>query len=286
MKNKNGQTPVEFAKWRLQKMPSAYGMPKMIIPREQTKKVISFLEKALQRHEYEKQRRDPRPLHPPSEICIPTINNDLQVSVLAPPSLVEPTVSSARQYPATNGEIQLNETRSATRTDAFVPTSSTSKETHVESVGVTNGSPRSVLANNMVAHNDTAATTTSGLPVSPDGKFQIYADAVLSESDENDFPLHAAVKFGYANFVEEELEKETSGDIAGNENNSVVNTVDRKGRTALDLAALTGQLILIARLREAGGVFRYKNGPRMMAIGSRRSKVVEKYLEQVREAVE
>jgi ankyrin repeat protein len=103
----------------------------------------------------------------------------------------------------------------------------------------------------------------------------MYPDAALSEHEEEEFPLHACVKFGFLDFLEDELRKDTT----------VVNAVDTHGRTALDLAALTGQLILVNRLREAGGVFRYKNGPRMAALANNRSKAMEKYLKEVRTSV-
>jgi hypothetical protein len=107
------------------------------------------------------------------------------------------------------------------------------------------------------------------------GKFDMYPDVALSEQEEEEFPLHACVKFGFLDFLEEELRKDTA----------VVNAVDTHGRTALDLAALTGQLILVNRLRQAGGIFRYKNGPRMAALANNRSKEMEKYLKAIRTSV-
>jgi len=132
-----------------------------------------------------------------------------------------------------------------------------------------------------VAH-DSGPTTSAAMTIkeedvtSSGGKVDImYPDAALSEQEEEEFPLHACVKFGFLDFLEDELRKDTT----------VVNAVDTHGRTALDLAALTGQLILVNRLREAGGIFRYKNGPRMAALANNRSKAMEKYLKQVRTSV-
>jgi len=126
----------------------------------------------------------------------------------------------------------------------------------------------------------TATTAASAETAKPEtacgGQFDTYRDAALTEQEEEEFPLHACVKFGFLDFLEEELQKDST----------VVNAVDSHGRTALDLAALTGQLILVARLRQAGGIFQYKNGPRMVALANNRSKEMEKYLKNIRKSVE
>lgn len=68
---------------------------------------------------------------------------------------------------------------------------------------------------------------------------------------------------------------------------SAINAIDSKGRTALDLAALTGQLDLVEKLRKTeGSRFLFGSGPRMMIIAKKRSKNVTAYLEQVTEGVE
>jgi len=133
-----------------------------------------------------------------------------------------------------------------------------------------------------VAHASGLATTTATTTeaataaVASGGKSGTYPDAALTEQEEEEFPLHACVKFGFLDFLEEELRKDST----------VVNAVDSHGRTALDLAALTGQLNLVARLRQAGGIFQYKNGPRMVALANNRSKEMEKYLKNIRKSVE
>jgi ankyrin repeat protein len=136
----------------------------------------------------------------------------------------------------------------------------------------------------------TATTAISPLPTrrpsSLSRSFEIICpDAVLSEHEEDNFPLHSAVKFGYMRFVEKEIQNANNiNTIDGDYSNSniIINKVDSIGRTALDLAALTGQLDLVKRLVDAGGEFHYKNGPRMTAIANQRSKDVVKYLEEVR----
>ena len=115
----------------------------------------------------------------------------------------------------------------------------------------------------------------SSEPATGGSKFDMFPDAALNEKEEEEFPLHSCVKFGFLDFLEKELQKETT----------VVNAIDSRGRTALDLAALTGQLTLVTRLRNAGGIFQYKNGPRMLALANNRSKEMDKYLKCVRNSV-
>jgi ankyrin repeat protein len=140
----------------------------------------------------------------------------------------------------------------------------------------------------------TASTAISSLhvPVRPSSvsrSFEICPDAVLSEHEEDNFRLHSAVKFGYMRFVEREIQNANNtkdGDEISNNNiMRRINKVDYMGRTALDLAALTGQLDLVKRLEDAGGEFHYKNGPRMVAIANQRSKDVVEYLQEVRKIV-
>ena len=120
-----------------------------------------------------------------------------------------------------------------------------------------------------------ATSEDSSEPAAGGSKFDMFPDAALNEKEEEEFPLHSCVKFGFLDFLEEELQKETT----------VVNAIDSRGRTALDLAALTGQLTLVTRLRNAGGIFQYKNGPRMLALANNRSKEMDKYLKCVRNSV-
>merc|ERR1712154_476403 len=121
-------------------------------------------------------------------------------------------------------------------------------------------------------------------------EFHLHADAILTEDEEEKFPLHAAVKFGYRNNVEQELAKARNASAASSANNgdsnndatsAIINAVDSKGRTATDLAALTGQLDIMAYLQEAGGVFKKRSAPRMTAIANNRSIDVGTYLRGV-----
>jgi hypothetical protein len=138
----------------------------------------------------------------------------------------------------------------------------------------------------MVLSSSSTSTTSSSLAAAKSS--YIYPDAILSEKEELDLPLHAAVKFGDEECVLEELKRiEESKSNNGNGCVIDINTVDSKRRTALDLAALTGQLDLFKILRGVPGSKPcYMSGPRMKLIADRRSKDVEKYLKEVREMVE
>ena len=102
----------------------------------------------------------------------------------------------------------------------------------------------------------------------------IYKDAILVEEDEVKYDLHAAVKYGDKELLQDALALANGEDTA-------VNIKDSNGRTPLDLAALTGQLDLMALLREHGGRFEFKSGARMRAVARRRSEFVTTYLQLV-----
>ena len=147
-------------------------------------------------------------------------------------------------------------------------------------------------SHNTLSSSAMAVMSTSTLTTPAIADFTIYTDAILSEKDEVDFPLHAAVKFGDIEFVQEELQKiakgnESNTDDSNNKSIIDINTVDSKGRTALDLAALTGQTNLVKLLRKVNGhEFRYMSGPRLKLLAEKRSKDVNKYLIQIRATVE
>jgi ankyrin repeat protein len=101
---------------------------------------------------------------------------------------------------------------------------------------------------------------------------EIYPDAILVEEDEEELELHAAVKYGDKELLREALQQVLPSDV---------NAKDSNGRTALDLAALTGQLGLIVLLKEQGGQFEIKSGARMRAIARKRSEQVATYLRLV-----
>jgi ankyrin repeat protein len=157
--------------------------------------------------------------------------------------------------------------------------------------------PSSASASARVSSSSSTSSPSSSSSSLVVTKSYIYSDAILSEKEELDFPLHAAVKFGDEECVLEELEKikessnSNNGSSNGNGNGNGcvidINTVDSKGRTALDLAALTGQLDIVKKLRcVPGSKFCYMSSPRMKLIADRRSKDVEKYLKEVKEMVE
>ena len=157
---------------------------------------------------------------------------------------------------------------------------------------VPDDAPSSASASARVSSS--SSSPSSSLTVA---KSYIYPDAMLSEKEELDLPLHAAVKFGDEECILEELEKikgrskSSNGSSNGNGNGNGrvidINTVDSKRRTALDLAALTGQLDIVKKLRGVpGSKFCYMSVPRMKLIANSRSKDVEKYLKEVKEMVE
>ena len=170
-----------------------------------------------------------------------------------------------------------------------------------------NNSDTSVIAVDAVVPDDAPSSASASARVSSSSsspsssltvtKSYIYPDAILSEKEELDLPLHAAVKFGDEECILEELEKikgrskSSNGSSNGNGNGNGrvidINTVDSKRRTALDLAALTGQLDIVKKLRGVpGSKFCYMSVPRMKLIANSRSKDVEKYLKEVKEMVE
>jgi ankyrin repeat protein len=225
------------------------------------------------------------------------------------PSTSSPSQSTTLSTVFTNDDDPQEGTESMTQiSSALTNTSSTLRveETDEESGGKPNDIDiNTVVVENQDNNNDNLAIPPSILPISPtNNEFQMYDDALLSETEEEEYPLHTSVKFGYINLVEEELQKIISNtntvDGGGGSRNkettttttentsptsSLLNTIDSKGRTALDLAALTGQLTIVDRLREAGCIYKYKNNSRMTAIANLRSKDVTMYLDKVRLSV-
>jgi ankyrin repeat protein len=65
-----------------------------------------------------------------------------------------------------------------------------------------------------------------------------------------------------------------------------INVVDSKGRTALDLAALTGQMELLCLIENKGGQFKFKNASRMKAIASKRAPHSAAFIKHVCDHVE
>jgi ankyrin repeat protein len=225
------------------------------------------------------------------------------------PSTSSPSQSTTLSTVFTNDDDPQEGTESMTQiSSALTNTSSTLRveETDEESGGKPNDIDiNTVVVENQDNNNDNLAIPPSILPISPtNNEFQMYDDALLSETEEEEYPLHTSVKFGYINLVEEELQKIISNtntvDGGGGSRNkettttttentsptsSLLNTIDSKGRTALDVAALTGQLTIVDRLREAGCIYKYKNNSRMTAIANLRSKDVTMYLDKVRLSV-
>jgi hypothetical protein len=104
----------------------------------------------------------------------------------------------------------------------------------------------------------------------------LFEDAVLEDEDEETYPMHAAVKFGDDTALSNLLRSDKS----------LVNEIDSRGRTAMDLCALTGQIALMELLECKGGAFKYKNSVRMKATAKRRASQADAYLEQVLKELE
>mmetsp|Transcript_41876 Transcript_41876/g.100907 ORF Transcript_41876/g.100907 Transcript_41876/m.100907 type:complete len:223 (-) Transcript_41876:94-762(-) len=104
----------------------------------------------------------------------------------------------------------------------------------------------------------------------------IFPDALLSDKDEEKFPLHCAVKYGNLEIIKEALQE--------TRNEADKNALDSNGRTAIDLAALTGQ-IKVLKLLAANGCKHKKPKPRMIAICKKRQGLSKKYLEQVEDSL-
>ena len=82
--------------------------------------------------------------------------------------------------------------------------------------------------------------------------FQVWSDAVFDEESEDEYlGLHQAVKYGDAETLEDLL-KDTKFDEVPESLHNHFHARDSKKRTALDLAALTGQIDLMNILKAAG----------------------------------
>lgn len=102
----------------------------------------------------------------------------------------------------------------------------------------------------------------------------VFPDAILNEEEEDDLPYHAAVKYGDMEHLMQVLKQDDDDDTD-------INQVDSKGRTAMDLAALTGQVSFLRLFEDHNGKFKYKNAPKMKIIAKNRQSESQKYLEMV-----
>lgn len=111
--------------------------------------------------------------------------------------------------------------------------------------------------------------------------FEVWEDAMFDDDDgENDgLELHVAVKYG----DKDELRRLLSNVDDGQADN-IVNATDNKGRTAMDLAARTGQLGLVETLKQHGGRYS-RQSAKMSVLVEKRKTFVEQYLHSVRDSV-
>ncbi|KAL3937368.1 MAG: hypothetical protein SGBAC_007515 [Bacillariaceae sp.] len=121
------------------------------------------------------------------------------------------------------------------------------------------------------------ADGTNNAYISEDGhsptSAPVFPDALLSDQDERQFLLHGAVKYGDLEVIQDVL-------LQGVEE-ADRNAVDSNGRSAIDLAAMTGQLDVLKLLAANGCKHRKEPKPKMLAICKKRQPLATKYLEQV-----
>jgi ankyrin repeat protein len=91
----------------------------------------------------------------------------------------------------------------------------------------------------------------------------------LNDTDANNLPLHAAVKYANLEDIAETLEDDFT----------TLNEEDSLGRTALDIAALTGQLDACTLLESKGGHYKLYDKWKMRAVA--RSRKMEEYDEEL-----
>jgi hypothetical protein len=102
----------------------------------------------------------------------------------------------------------------------------------------------------------------------------MFVNAMLSEEDEKNLPLHAAVKYSDEALLTKAIQDQAS-----------INTVDSQGRSAMDMAALTGQIGLMALIEQNGGQFMLYSQARGQALANKRSQFVDDYREQIRDSL-
>lgn len=99
----------------------------------------------------------------------------------------------------------------------------------------------------------------------------MFNDAMLSVAEEAVLPLHAAVKYSDRELLEERIQQ-----VQAN-----INVVDSQGRTAMDMAALTGQIELMNLIKNNGGECKLQDLIRMRAIARARADYAENYRAQI-----
>jgi len=105
-------------------------------------------------------------------------------------------------------------------------------------------------------------------------KGSVFPDAILNEEEEAGLPYHIAVKYGDMEELKKLFEQDNNDDVD-------INQVDSKGRTAMDLAALTGQVSFLQLFNDHKGRFKFNSTPRMKIIAKNRESKSLQYLEIV-----
>ena len=123
-------------------------------------------------------------------------------------------------------------------------------------------------ADNHSVISDTASTftNTASVPV------PIPEDSFLLPAEEEILKLHKAVKYSDVGLLTEALESAVQ--------DNTINVIDSGGRTALDLAALTGQTVFFEKIRSRGGEPKYFQTEfaiqKMLDVRSRNSEITSK----------
>jgi len=154
------------------------------------------------------------------------------------------------------------------KTDEVSDSINSSEESHVESI--------ENIANITASKNDKAGDTATQ-PTTERTKCnttipESFRDADLSLEDEKKLPFHAAVKFKDLESLKETIQKTDANDLS-----SSINAVDSEGRTALDLAARTGQCHMVNFLESQGGDSNVRSIVGMKFIGRVRNRKHQEY---------
>jgi len=145
---------------------------------------------------------------------------------------------------------------------------------------------RSIETKSMGGTGDdkTVSEFSTSMASSSQAEFTIWPDALFDEEMEDpELELHTAVKFS----DEDELKKIVKSMMEEGDKEGMINRQDSQGRTAMDLASLTGQVKLMHILKkEPTAKFHFKAAAKMKKIAEVRSSKLEKYKQYVLDSLE